>query len=162
MKKGKNRLDEMQEQKMLHIEHNGYWIGYAGLAVTMLAQIIYYGPGCQDKIGGEFIVFLILSANTLIGCIRYGVWDRRFAPTWKVNVCASIVAGVAGGVINLFAFYFRYHTWQGCIAAGIMMGSNIFVCTLALMSLVLAAYKLRERKLEEGNGEEDIKNKPHS
>lgn len=149
MKKRKNRLDELQEQKMLHIEHNGYWIGYVGLAVVMLAQIIYYGPGCSDKIVGEFIIFLFLSANTLIGCIRHGVWDRQFAPTWRVNVCASLIAGVIGGIFNFFVTFFRYHTWQGCAAAGVVMGGNIFVCTLGCMSLALAAYKYRERKREQ-------------
>lgn len=28
MKKMKNKLDEMQEQKLLHIEHNGCWLQY--------------------------------------------------------------------------------------------------------------------------------------
>lgn len=148
MKKRKNRLDEMQEQKMLHIEHNGYWIAYIGLAVAILAQIIYYGPDYSDKIGGEFFIFMVLSANTLIGCVRYSVWDRRFAPTWKVNICASLIAGVIGGVFHFFATYFKYHTWKGCAAAGVILGINIFVCTFALMSLVLAAFKFRERRLE--------------
>lgn len=158
MKRGKNRLDEMQEQKMLHIEHNGYWIGYIGLAVTILAQIIYYGSDCSDKISGEFIVFLFLSANTLAGCIKYGVWDRTFAPTWRVNVCASLIAGVAGGVIHFFVTFFRYHKWQGCAAAGAVMGINIFMCTLVCMSLALAAYKLRERKREQRLEKEDDDN----
>lgn len=148
MKKRKNRLDEMQELKMLHIEHQGYWIGYIGLAAAILAQIFYYGPNCIDKFGGEFIIFMCLSVHNLVGCIKNGVWDRKFAPSWKVNVCTSLFAGVTGGSVNFFVTYVRYHTWQGCAAAGVVMGINIFVCTLVLMSLALAAYKLRERKLE--------------
>lgn len=155
MRKGKNRLDEMQEQKMLHVEHNGFWIGYLGLAIVMLAQLIYYGPGCIDKIGGELVVFMCLSVYMVTGCIRYGVWDRNFAPSWKVNVCASLIAGVAGAVINFVVTYVRYHTWQGCAAAGIAMGTCIFVCTLGCMSLALAAYKLRQKKLEKEADAED-------
>lgn len=158
MKKGKNRLDEMQEQKMLQIEHNGYWIGYVGLAVIMLAQIFYYGPGCSDKIGGEFLVFLFMSANILVGCIKYGVWDRKFAPTWRMNVFASLIAGVTGGVIRFFVTLFRYHKWQGCAAAGAVMGINIFMCTLVCMSFVLAAYKIQERRREQRLDREDDDN----
>lgn len=148
MKKRKNRLDEMQEQKMLHIESHGFWLGYAGLAIVILAQVIYYGPGCSDKIGGEFIVFMCLSVYTMIGCIRNAVWDRTFAPSWKVNVCASLVAGVAGGIINFIVTYVKYHTWQGCLAAGVVMGITICACCFVCMSLALMAYKLREEKLE--------------
>lgn len=39
MRKGKlrrNRLDERQEQKMLQIEHNGCWIAFWGLAISLL------------------------------------------------------------------------------------------------------------------------------
>lgn len=148
MKKRENRLDEMQEQKMLHIEHNGFWIGYIGLAIAVLAQVLYYGPGCYEQMGGELLVFMCLSFYTLAGCIKYGVWDRKFAPSWKVNVCASLIAGVIGGVFYFFVTFFRYHTWPGCAAAGFVMGIGIFVCTLFCMSLLVAAYKQRERKLE--------------
>ena len=148
MKNRKNRLDEMQEQKMLHIEHNGFWIGYFGLAIVIMAQMIYYGPGCLDKIRGELLVFMCLSVYIMAACIQYGVWDRKFAPSWKVNVYASLFAGVIGGVFHFIVTFFKYHTWRGCIAAGIIMGISIFVCTLVCLSLGLAAYKLREKKLE--------------
>ena len=36
MKKTESNLDEMQEQKMLKIEHNGYWLGFCGLLVAIL------------------------------------------------------------------------------------------------------------------------------
>ena len=156
MKKGKNRLDEMQEQNMLHIEHNGYWLGYIGLATAILAQVLYYGPGCIDKIGGELLVFMCLSVYTMVECIHYGVWDRKFAPSWKVNVCASLFAGVIGGVFYFIVTYFKDHTWKECIAAGIGIGSSIFVCTLACMSLALGAYRLRQWKSERKlDGEDD-------
>ena len=157
MKERKNRLDEMQEQKMLHIEHNGFWIGYIGLAIAILAQILYYGPGCFEQMGGELLVFMCLSVYTMAGCIKYGVWDRKFAPSGKVNMYASLIAGVIGGVFYFFVTFFRYHTWQGCAAAGFVMGVGTFICTLLCMTLLVAAYKQRERKLEseyEEDGEE--------
>ena len=42
MRKGKlrrNRLDERQEQKMLQIEHNGCWIAFWGLAISLFVGI---------------------------------------------------------------------------------------------------------------------------
>ena len=40
MKKGKkSRLDEMQEQKMLQIEHNGCWLAFIGLFAVILVQL---------------------------------------------------------------------------------------------------------------------------
>ena len=41
MKKTESNLDEMQEQKMLKIEHNGYWLGFWGLLAAIL---ILSGP----------------------------------------------------------------------------------------------------------------------
>lgn len=155
MKKRKSRLDEMQEQKLLHIEHNGFWIGYVGLAVVILAQLIYYGPGCFEQIGGELFIFMCLSVYTMVGCIKDGVWDRKFSPSWKVNVCASLIAGVVGGVFNFLVTFFKYRTWRGCAAAGAVMGASIFVCTLGCMSLSLAAYKLREKRREQELQKED-------
>ena len=38
LKKEKNRLDEMQEQKMLQIEHNGCWLAFWGLGIVLIVQ----------------------------------------------------------------------------------------------------------------------------
>ena len=35
----KNRLDEMQEQKLLKIEHNGCWLAFYGLAAVIMIQL---------------------------------------------------------------------------------------------------------------------------
>ena len=42
--KRKNNLDEMQEQKLLHIESKGYWLAFWGLGVSLIIQLIFYGP----------------------------------------------------------------------------------------------------------------------
>ena len=41
---GKSNLDEMQEQKLLRIEHNGFWIGFWGLVLAMAVQIALADP----------------------------------------------------------------------------------------------------------------------
>ena len=50
MKKKKNNLDEMQEQKLLKIEHNGCWLAFWGLFIVLIAQFIFYGPGCWQPL----------------------------------------------------------------------------------------------------------------
>ena len=54
MKKGKkNRLDEMQEQKMLRIEHNCCWLAFFGLFAVILVQLLYYGMEEAERFAGE-------------------------------------------------------------------------------------------------------------
>ena len=63
MKKRKNKLDEMQEQKMLHIESRGCWIAFIGLMAVIAAQLVYYGRDCGNQIIGETIVFLCMGCR---------------------------------------------------------------------------------------------------
>lgn len=155
MKKIKNRLDEMQEQKMLRIEHNGFWMGFFGLTIAIVGQTIYYGPeNCGDYIIGEFVVFLCMGACTMLGCIRNGVWDRRLAPSWKVNLCASLLAGVLAGILRFFVVWREYHMFWSCMAVGAVVAFYTFVITLGLLSISLFAYKRRESRLERENPDE--------
>ena len=39
MKRLKNNLDEMQEQKLLKIEHNGMWFALWGLIIAIIVQL---------------------------------------------------------------------------------------------------------------------------
>ena len=62
-KKMTNKLDEMQEQKMLRIESNGCWIAFWGLLAVLFIQVIVYGyEGYGDDswryMAGEWIVFM--------------------------------------------------------------------------------------------------------
>lgn len=155
MKKEKSRLDEMQEQKMLHVEHNGYWIGYIGLAAAILIQILYYGPGCSEQIMGEFIVFMCLSAQTIVGCMKYGIWDRKLAPTWKVVVCGSLIAGAVGVVFNFLLLYVGERTLRECVTGAARLGSSIFVCCFIGLTALLVTYRLRERKLERDDDDDN-------
>ena len=46
--KMKNNLDEMQEQELLKIEHNGCWLAFWGLLVTMIVELFVFG---SEEIG---------------------------------------------------------------------------------------------------------------
>ena len=41
----KNNLDEMQEQALLKIEHNGCWLAFWGLLAVMAIQMVMGVPG---------------------------------------------------------------------------------------------------------------------
>ncbi|MCM1124090.1 MAG: hypothetical protein NC416_16025 [Eubacterium sp.] len=154
MKRRKNKLDEMQEQKMLRIEHNGFWLGFVGLAVAIAIQMICYGPDCRDQIIGEFAVVLCLGVYTMAGCIKNGIWDRRLAPTWKVNLYASLLAGVIAGILRFFIVYREYRTPMSCAAVGVIAAVSTFMITFALMAVCLFLYKQREKQIEEGIAQE--------
>ncbi len=147
-------MDEMQEQKMLRIEHNGFWLGFVGLAAAIMIQTIYYGSDCGDQIIGEFAVFICLGIYTMAGCIKNGIWDRRLAPSWKVNLCASLLAGVIAGICRFFVVYREYHTPMSCAAVGVITAVNTFIVTLALLSVCMILYKRKEQKIEREISEE--------
>ena len=154
MKKKKNRLDEMQEQKMLQIEHNGCWIAFWGLVVVMFGQLILYGEDRSELFAGEWIVFMCLAVYIGGACIKNGLWDRRWKPSAKVNLCASAVAGLAGGMIRFFAAYYRYGNVRGALAIGCVIFGNIFVMCFLAMSLALWIYRKRNEHLEEEDEQE--------
>ena len=52
MKRMKNKLDEMQEQKLLHIEHNGCWFAFWALIVAMFVQMAVFGIENVREIAG--------------------------------------------------------------------------------------------------------------
>lgn len=157
MKKWKNRLDEMQEQKMLRIEHNGCWLAFWGLVIALFAQLIYYGPDCADKIIGEFVMFMCLAIYIAAACVKNGIWDRKLAPTWKMNLCASLLAGVVGGIVRFLILFRAYQSVEACGAAGVITGINIFIICFVVLSISLLVYKWRENHAERDEPDEPEK-----
>ena len=50
MKKTKSNLDELQELKLLKIEHNGCWLAFWGLLAVILTQIAIGNDSKMDRI----------------------------------------------------------------------------------------------------------------
>ncbi len=157
MKKRKNRLDEMQEQKLLKIEHNGCWIAFWGLGIVLVAQCCL-GAKARE-VAGEWIVFMCLSWYIGIACMRNGIWDRKLSPTLKVNLYTSILAGIVVGVIFFSTSYAKYHAFLGSAATGVfMMAMTAGIC-FAAVSAAAAFYRKRVEKLEAEEDEEEYENK---
>lgn len=151
----KNRLDEMQEQKLLKIEHTGCWLAFFGLLIAILVQLFLYGRDFKN-IAGEWFVFMGLAGYITISCMRNGIWDRTFAPVPKTNLKASMVAGIISGILFFMLKYHEYHKLWGSVAAGIFVSFTAFAVCLAGLTLLACLYRKRVEKLE--NEEEGTEN----
>ena len=156
-KRMKNKLDEMQEQKMLRIERNGCWFAFWGLFAVLAAQVIIYGYGDDSwrYMVGEWIVFMCLALYIGIDCLRNGIWDRHLSPTPVANICASMISGVVVCAMNFAVSYRNHHTLAGAAAHGIITGIMVFILCFAALTCVASIYKKRVAHMEQENGDEE-------
>ena len=94
MRRKKSNLDEMQEQELLKVEHNGCWIAFWGLLAAIIIQSILFGSQDCKTLAGEGIVFIVLSIYIAVACVRRGIWDRRFQMNAKTNLILSAAAAL--------------------------------------------------------------------
>lgn len=149
MKKWKDNLDEMQEQKLMKLEHNTCWLGYWLLIAVILVQLILTGSMESSK--GEVAVLLILCLYLSIGCLRLGVWGRRMNANWKTNLLVSPIPGVVVGIVSVVTSI-RNFGYYGFWTSALIFAMPFFftsVLTFALLSLCTAIYHKRKEKLEE-------------
>ncbi|MGI6013781.1 MAG: DUF6773 family protein [Oscillospiraceae bacterium] len=153
MEHHRNNLDEMQEQKLLHIERNGAWLAFWGLLAVLVIQLIIYGFGDWKALVGEWVVFMGLALYLLVACLKNGIWDRRLKPEPKTNLLCSLIAGGCCGVLFFFISYRNYGKLIGSICTGVFM--LLFVTGLSMIALTVstALYKKRVRQLENGEDE---------
>lgn len=153
MKKRKSNLDEMQEQKLLKIEHNGCWIAFWGLLIVILAQVVLTPDELREHLPrimtGEWIVFMVLSLYLGFACMKNGIWDRKLKPNAKTNLLASLIAGGAVAVFQVLYSYFRFHRLVVALGvAGVSALITVILCFLTL-TVTARATKKQQEKLEE-------------
>lgn len=146
----KNNLDEMQEQKLLKIEHYGFWFVYWGLLATILLQVTLATDvkNLFHNIAGEWLVFMFVSIYMLIACLINGIWDRKLKPNLKTNISLSLLSGTLCGVVFFASSYYKYGKLAGAAATGIFTFVQIFVLSIAALTFCVLIYKKRVRKLE--------------
>ena len=142
----KSNLDEMQEQELLKIEHNGCWLAFWGLLVVMAVQMVMRVPGRQML--GEWIVFMALSLYIAIACLRKGIWDRRLKANRKTNLIVSLLAAVATGILVTLSNPYLSEPLDYVLVAGISGGFTFLLCFAAL-SISMKLYKKRREKLDQ-------------
>lgn len=140
----KSNLDEMQEQALLKIEHNGCWLAFWGLLAAMALQMVMRVPGRQML--GEWIVFMALSLYIVIACLRKGIWDRHLKANWKTNLIVSLLAAVATGILVTLSNPYLSEPLDYVLVAG-LTGGFTFVLCFAALSVCTKLYRNRRNKL---------------
>ncbi|MBQ9928702.1 MAG: hypothetical protein IJO65_12105 [Lachnospiraceae bacterium] len=154
--KWKNNLDEMQEQKLLHIERNGCWFSFWPLFISLMVQTIVFDDFNNFYyVAGEWIIFMCLALYLGIACMKNGIWDRRFKADAPTNLVFSLIAGVVVFVVIGLITYKRSGMLAGSVATGVIAGGFTFVLCAASMFACTVIYKKRVAKLE---SEEEIDN----
>lgn len=144
----KNNLDERQEQKMLHIEHNGYWLAFYSLVVVILLQTVTHHGGLENLFG-ELVVLGLMGLYLLVDCLRNGLWDRKLKADARTNLSISLLAGGAFGLIYGVSSLLHHHDWvSALITAGMLFVSVTVLCELGL-TFTTALYHKRKQKLDE-------------
>ena len=138
----KSNLDEMQEQKLLKIEHNAYWLCFTGLLVAIAVQTILTDD--WRVVTGEWIVFMLANLYVLIGCMRAGIWDRRLRSDTKTNLLVSLVAGLITGAVWFFVFQRR--TGDLKLSLGGAAFTFVLTAVLCFIATQLSARAVRKRQ----------------
>ena len=141
----KSNLDEMQEQALLKIEHNGCWLAFWGLLAAMALQMVMRVPGRQML--GEWIVFMALSLYIVIACLRKGIWGRRLKAGWKTNLVGSLLAAVITGILVTLSNPYLTEPLDYVLVAG-LTGGFTFVLCFAALSVCTKLYRNRRNKLD--------------
>lgn len=153
MKKWRNHLDEMQEQKLLQIEHTGFLLAFFGLFAASLVQAALF-PLEPRYAAGEWIVFLAIGLYVGIRCARNGIWSRYIMNNKRSALIAALLAGLFVAVFTFATTYVRYGTPLGALAAGIIGGVVTFLLALAALLLSGRYTRKRNERLEEETEEE--------
>ena len=143
----KSNLDERQEQALLNIEHNGCWIAYWGLFISMVVQFIIYGYEDIRSVAGEWVIFMILSIYISIDCTKHGIWDRHIKMNNKAIIACSFIGGVVAGLVMGIV---QLRRPEGDMLSALFTGG--FICVLTMVC-IFVALKHDARKIREKNEE---------
>lgn len=147
-KKGKNQLDEMQEQNLRKLESWGFWLTWGALLLSILIQMLVYKDEAAKYLKGEWIVFMASSLFMLVGCVRLGIWSRRGIPSFTNILLISLLAGLVTGIFVAVYNYLSYGDVFTALITVAIAGLTTFVLCLLALSLSLSAYKKRRQKLD--------------
>lgn len=132
----KNILDEQQEQTLLRIEHNGFWITFWGLIALILVKL-FLGADISS-LAGELIVFAIVDVYMGVSCIHNGIWDRHVSMKTSNIVIISAAAGIIiGGLIFIRTLF--HHA--DILKKAFLMGTITALATFGLLFLVLITFR---------------------
>ncbi len=145
----KNNLDEMQENKLLHIEKNGCWFAFWALLASLVIQTVVSRENLIERLAGEWTVFMCLALYLGVACIKNGIWDRKLKADPKTNLMVSLIGAFAAASVNAVINYAEY----GMIEAAFWCFVIVFIFTALLcfgaLTICMSIYKKRLNKMEE-------------
>lgn len=150
----KSNLDERQEQVLLKLEHNCFWIAYWGLLAAIIVQVVAFGFDLS-RLAGEWCVFMVLCIYLSCTCLKNGIWDRSLKPNTKTNVLISLIAAVVTGAVSALGICSRYDA--GALDFGIIFGGAAvvtFILCFAALCITAHSYKKNQAKMEAEEEEE--------
>ncbi|HIR86896.1 MAG TPA: hypothetical protein IAC00_07120 [Candidatus Limivicinus faecipullorum] len=147
-KKGKNQLDEMQEQNLRKLESWGFWLTWGALLLSIMIQMLIYKEEAGKYLKGEWIVFMASNLYMVIGCVRLGIWSRRGIPSFKSLCLISLLAGLVTGIFVAVYNYLIYGDVLTALATVILASLFTFVLCLLVLVVSVSAYKKRRQKLD--------------
>lgn len=148
MMKKTNNLDEMQEQKLLKIEHNGCWFAFWALLVAILIQTAIYDGSMMRSVVGEWIVFMCLAIYLIIGSLKNGIWDRKFKANGKTNLILTLCSSSACAIFFFISSYVKYGSLMGSIATGVIIFMSVFILTILTLTVTMKMYQKKISKME--------------
>lgn len=151
----KSNLDEMQELQLLKIESRGFWIGFLGLFLSIIAQIFLFGREYARNTHGEFIIFLCMGIWLVGGCLRHGIWDRHLQATPAVNIGLSILAALVTALFNAIISYRNYHDATAAFAVFIVCFLMLSIVLSVILCVCSSLYRRRRKHLEEDGDDEN-------
>lgn len=145
----KNNLDEMQENKLLHIEKNGCWFAFWALLASMFIQMFISVENIVERLAGEWIVFMSLAFYIGAACLKNGIWDRKLKADPKTNMRVSLIAAIVAATINAVINYVQFGSVEGVFWCFVIV--FIFTAVICFGALIICAliYKKRLHKMEE-------------
>lgn len=145
--KKQNNLDEMQEQKLLHIEHTCCWLAIWCLVAAITIQGLM---GCYlDHILGEIVCLFLLCVHMVTACLKQGIWDRKLVPNWKNNILCALCASLFIGFFTYFQLLGKLEQPQYLLPICLIAMAFVFVLSLVALGLCTAIYRKRHKELEE-------------
>ncbi len=159
MRKNRSKLGELQEKKLLKIEHNTPILTNICLFAAIFIQ---WAVRTTDGriVMGESAVLLVSSSYLLIVCIKNGIWNGSTKkPNMKKNTLISFVISLAFAAFGGIVSYVRYHKQQGSLAVFSFMFLMMFILLMIVFTISCIAYKSCSRKLEQLADQDEQENK---
>ena len=154
-KKSEKMLDEMQDRKLLKIEEFGFWLVFWVLFAVILLQALM-GTTLKE-LAGEIAALFAASVYIAFSSLKNGLWTRKYTPTFKTDVIASVLASVIFGIFNAVrAFVILKNPVElGAVVQIAALCVGVFILCFALMEVFRLIYKKRRGKLDDIEEEEE-------